>query len=291
MSNSSEFFHKPSAPLPFDPKDAGSTAADQLLAAQPAAPDSAAAAEDDDDTTWCLRKVPMEPCTADENCCIVKERAAKIIKPADSAAAPAASDAIAKIDKALQVVYDLCHGRQKWTMRVPAEPDRDPDLVIAGALRAARDLLAAQPPAQDGCRYPLCQSEAEQDRIAAQVHAELYGRELPPPELTTRLRRFADLVQSNDASGEMRRRVEMLTSAADTIDALAALASAGKPSGQDEKDAARYRWLRDHKYLDSFWSVQGPSDRGQNIDADIDECMKPEHAAAYAAIATREAAK
>lgn len=56
--------------------------------------------------------------------------------------------AIGKIDKALQVVADLCDGKQRWTMRIPAEPDSDPDLVIAGALASARALLAAQPEQQ-----------------------------------------------------------------------------------------------------------------------------------------------
>ena len=36
------------------------------------------------------------------------------------------------------------------------------------------------------------------------------------------------------------------------------------------EDAERYRWLRNHKHLDSWWSVAGPKDRCANIDADID---------------------
>lgn len=39
-------------------------------------------------------------------------------------------------------------------------------------------------------------------------------------------------------------------------------------------DARRYRWLRDNKHLDRWWSVSGPNDRCDNIDADIDEAMK-----------------
>lgn len=38
-------------------------------------------------------------------------------------------------------------------------------------------------------------------------------------------------------------------------------------------DAARYRWLRDHRHLDMWWSVSGPKDRCENIDADIDAAM------------------
>lgn len=38
-------------------------------------------------------------------------------------------------------------------------------------------------------------------------------------------------------------------------------------------DAERYRWLRDNKHLDIWWSVDGPEDRCENIDADVDEAM------------------
>ena len=40
-----------------------------------------------------------------------------------------------------------------------------------------------------------------------------------------------------------------------------------------EQQAARYRWLRDNKHLDIWWSVEGPEDRCDNIDADIDSAM------------------
>jgi hypothetical protein len=43
-----------------------------------------------------------------------------------------------------------------------------------------------------------------------------------------------------------------------------------------EKDAIRYRWLRDNKHLDQWWSVQGPKDKSDNIDADIDAAMLEE---------------
>ncbi|HEX5016478.1 MAG TPA: hypothetical protein VFX15_02700, partial [Actinomycetes bacterium] len=36
----------------------------------------------------------------------------------------------------------LCSGKRRWTMTVPAEPDRDSDLVIGGALANARRLVA-----------------------------------------------------------------------------------------------------------------------------------------------------
>lgn len=39
-------------------------------------------------------------------------------------------------------------------------------------------------------------------------------------------------------------------------------------------DALRYRWLRDNKHLDGWWSVEGPEDRAENIDSDIDTAMQ-----------------
>jgi len=39
------------------------------------------------------------------------------------------------------------------------------------------------------------------------------------------------------------------------------------------EDAGRYRWLRDSGHLDMFWSVEGPEDRCDNIDADIEDAM------------------
>lgn len=42
----------------------------------------------------------------------------------------------------------------------------------------------------------------------------------------------------------------------------------------ERRDALRYRWLRDNKHLDVWWSVDGPEDRCANIDADIDAAIK-----------------
>ena len=50
---------------------------------------------------------------------------------------------IAKIDKALQHVFDLAAGRERWTMRVPARPDEDSDIILAEALNDARRALSA----------------------------------------------------------------------------------------------------------------------------------------------------
>ena len=44
-----------------------------------------------------------------------------------------------------------------------------------------------------------------------------------------------------------------------------------------ESDAKRYRWLRDNKHLDVWWSVEGPKDRCNNIDSDIDTAMKDQN--------------
>lgn len=54
---------------------------------------------------------------------------------------------IDRIEKARTVVSDLCHGRRRWTMSVPARPDDDPDLVIAGALDDAHRILSELQPA------------------------------------------------------------------------------------------------------------------------------------------------
>jgi len=52
-------------------------------------------------------------------------------------------DALEAAHKAAkQVVRDLCEGKRRWTMSVPARPDDDPDLVISAALNAFRALLA-----------------------------------------------------------------------------------------------------------------------------------------------------
>ena len=52
-------------------------------------------------------------------------------------------EVLAKIQKALAMVHALCQGARTWTMSVPAQPDHDPDLVIAAGLEAARSALCA----------------------------------------------------------------------------------------------------------------------------------------------------
>ena len=46
-------------------------------------------------------------------------------------------------DKAQQTVADLCQGKIEWIMSIPAQRERDPDLIIAAALKDEKDLLAA----------------------------------------------------------------------------------------------------------------------------------------------------
>jgi len=41
------------------------------------------------------------------------------------------------IKKAHDVVTELCNGKRRWTMNVPARYDEDPDLIITAALTAA----------------------------------------------------------------------------------------------------------------------------------------------------------
>jgi hypothetical protein len=48
----------------------------------------------------------------------------------------------AAIEKAHNHVAALCEGKTKWTMRIPADEDRDSDLVISAGLSAGEKLLA-----------------------------------------------------------------------------------------------------------------------------------------------------
>jgi hypothetical protein len=50
---------------------------------------------------------------------------------------------VERLDRAYDVVSALSQGRERWTMSVPARPDADPDLVIGGALSAAKSAIEA----------------------------------------------------------------------------------------------------------------------------------------------------
>lgn len=55
----------------------------------------------------------------------------------------ARSQLITQSVRALDVINDLCQGRRRWVMSVPARPDEDPDLVLASAIRALTEANAA----------------------------------------------------------------------------------------------------------------------------------------------------
>ena len=49
-----------------------------------------------------------------------------------------------RIERGYTTIHELCSGRLRWEMRVPAEPDHDPDLILTDALAAGRELLDAE---------------------------------------------------------------------------------------------------------------------------------------------------
>lgn len=77
-----------------------------------------------------------------------------LTQPASASRTPAAplseerEVALAAIEKAHQMVSDLCARRREWIMSIPARPDHDPDLVIGEALRLARQALGSEPECQ-----------------------------------------------------------------------------------------------------------------------------------------------
>lgn len=84
---------------------------------------------------------------------------------------------IAEIDKAQDEVKALCHGK-RWIMCVPARPDEDSDLVISGALRAAKNaILSFRPAPTDRC---------------AKCGYTVYGCHCNPAEACTALHKHAD---------------------------------------------------------------------------------------------------
>ncbi len=59
----------------------------------------------------------------------------------------------AQVAQADAEVNALCHGSRRWTMTVPAEPDRDSDLVIGRALNGVEKLVeyAKERAAREAC--------------------------------------------------------------------------------------------------------------------------------------------
>lgn len=56
------------------------------------------------------------------------------------------SEVIAKLDKAIKHVHDLCMDRTRWRMSVPANFEQDSDLILCVALEAARTALQSAAP-------------------------------------------------------------------------------------------------------------------------------------------------
>lgn len=56
---------------------------------------------------------------------------------------PDFADLTVRIAKAQNMVGALCRGDARWVMRVPPQPDADPDLVIADGLQAGMEAVAA----------------------------------------------------------------------------------------------------------------------------------------------------
>jgi hypothetical protein len=73
----------------------------------------------------------------------------------------AVPEALAKIEKALKTVAGLADGSIEFTMRVPAVPDQDTDLILADAHLTARALLSAAQPVQGGQAEEINRLRAE----------------------------------------------------------------------------------------------------------------------------------
>lgn len=92
----------------------------------------------------------------------------------------------------------------------------------------------------------------------------------------------ADLAAAQEALKAIERKYECGLFAFKELDSLLAqvvnaqveVAEANERAQRAEADAQRYRWLRDHGELDLFWSLSGPENKADNIDADIDAAMK-----------------
>lgn len=87
-------------------------------------------------------------------------------------------EVIAKIDKALKHVYDLCQGKERWTMRVPADESRDSDLIISMALTAARSALSEKREPGPMPRPPLTMNCEEAQAWKVGWYTGAYGH--PP---------------------------------------------------------------------------------------------------------------
>ena len=62
---------------------------------------------------------------------------------APSASPDGYKDVLDAIEKAEQHVIALCTGKEKWTMRVPVDEERDSDCLIMRALTKARETIGS----------------------------------------------------------------------------------------------------------------------------------------------------
>lgn len=49
-----------------------------------------------------------------------------------------------RFEQARKIIRDLCHGRRKWEMSIPARPDDDPDLILGGLLHDCATAIAGE---------------------------------------------------------------------------------------------------------------------------------------------------
>jgi hypothetical protein len=84
-----------------------------------------------------------------------------------------AKSALEKIEQARQVVNALSEGTLRWTMSVPARPDSDPDLVIAGALQSALEVISALSSAETAEPIAEVRSHNPLDLFGTQLTAPL----------------------------------------------------------------------------------------------------------------------
>ncbi|MFZ3043713.1 MAG: hypothetical protein WA058_01220 [Minisyncoccia bacterium] len=76
-------------------------------------------------------------------------------------------DIIEQLEKAHKVVVELCDGTRKWIMHIPADVERDPDLIIGGALREAQKEIAALRSRAENVEAQLCAIKEASSEVAS----------------------------------------------------------------------------------------------------------------------------
>lgn len=99
------------------------------------------------------------------------------------------SDVLAKIERANAMIRALCEGEREWIMRIPAQPDYDPDLVIGAALHAAEVEIARLTRELEAAR--------ERERTLRDALERLRDEQNGPP-LLKRERQWADAMAAAD---------------------------------------------------------------------------------------------